>query len=107
MGDDGVPVSYHDRYWKSELIDFVILQQDAFDSTDALCPMDRQKYMFEKVMSICHENFDFDNFAECVTFYKTLINNFRQMNYCQFQDAEFKKYEAANDELVAKQNRTV
>ena len=31
LGDDGVPVSYHERYWKSELIDFIILQQDAFD----------------------------------------------------------------------------
>ena len=26
LGDDGVPVSYHERYWKSELIDFIILQ---------------------------------------------------------------------------------
>ena len=29
LGDDGVPVEYHERFWKSELIDFVILQQDA------------------------------------------------------------------------------
>ena len=35
LGDDGVPVSYHERYWKSELIDYIILQQDAFDSIDA------------------------------------------------------------------------
>ena len=31
LGDDGVPVEYHVIFWKSELIDFVILQQDAFD----------------------------------------------------------------------------
>ena len=29
LGDDGVPMSYHEIYWKSELIDFAILQQDA------------------------------------------------------------------------------
>ena len=28
LGDDGVPVEYHVIFWKSELIDFVILQQD-------------------------------------------------------------------------------
>lgn len=38
LGDDGVPVEYHERFWKSELIDFVILQQDAFDEIDANCP---------------------------------------------------------------------
>ncbi|MBQ8554182.1 MAG: V-type ATP synthase subunit A, partial [Alistipes sp.] len=35
LGDDGVPIEYHERFWKSELLDFVILQQDAFDSIDA------------------------------------------------------------------------
>ena len=29
------PVEYHATFWKSELIDFVILQQDAFDEIDA------------------------------------------------------------------------
>ena len=28
LGDDGVPVEYHVTFWKSDLIDFVILQQD-------------------------------------------------------------------------------
>ena len=103
LGDDGVPVDYHVTFWKSELIDFVILQQDAFDKTDSLCPMNRQKYMFEKVMSICHKELEFDTFTECVDFYKQLINFFRQMNYCQFQDEKFKSYEQQVDALVAKQ----
>lgn len=105
LGDDGVPVSYHDRYWKSELIDFVILQQDAFDKTDALCPMQRQKYMFEKVMSICHKELDFDTFTECVDFYKGLINDFRQMNYSGFQDEVFRKYETEIDRKIALQEQ--
>ena len=105
LGDDGVPVSYHDRYWKSELIDFVILQQDAFDKTDALCPMERQKYMFGKVMSICRKEFDFDTFSQCVDFYKELINDFRQMNYAGFQDEVFREYEAAIDRKVAEKEK--
>ena len=42
LGDDGVPLEYHVVYWKSELIDFVILQQDAFDNIDGSTAMERQ-----------------------------------------------------------------
>ena len=30
------------NFLKSEVIDFVILQQDAFDKVDAVCPLERQ-----------------------------------------------------------------
>lgn len=100
LGDDGVPVSYHDRYWKSELIDFVILQQDAFDKIDGNSSIERQRYMFNKVIEICRMEFNFANFEECVDFYKTLINSFRQMNYTEYESESFKKYEVNIDEQV-------
>ena len=50
LGDDGVPVEYHVIFWKSELIDFVILQQDAFDAIDAVTPLARQEFMLNKVV---------------------------------------------------------
>ncbi len=93
LGDDGVPIDYHDRYWKSELIDFVILQQDAFDTIDASTPLERQQYMFDKVISICRMNFGFENFEDCTTFYKHIINASKQMNYSEFHSDAFKKYE--------------
>ena len=101
LGDDGVPVEYHDRFWKSELIDFVILQQDSFDKMDSNCPMERQKYMFEKIMDICTRAFDFADFEECITYYKKLINALRQMNYSEFQGEDFNKYQKQADDIVA------
>ena len=92
-GDDGVPMSYHEAFWKSELIDFAFLQQDAFDSIDALCPLERQKFMLDLILSLCDRPFEFENFDECRVFFKDLINNLRQMNYTKFQSAEFKEYE--------------
>ena len=92
LGDDGVPMEYHNRYWKSELIDFIILQQDAFDSIDCSTPMDRQEFMLNKVLEICDAPVEFDNFEECSAHYKNLINIMRQMNYSQFRSAEFEKY---------------
>ena len=93
LGDDGVPMSYHEAFWKSELVDFAFLQQDAFDSVDALCPMERQKYMLDCILDICDRTFEFDNFEECRTYFKDLINTLRQMNYTEFQSDKFRDYE--------------
>ena len=92
LGDDGVPMEYHNRYWKSELIDFIILQQDAFDSIDCSTPMDRQEFMLNKVLEVCDAPVEFENFEECSAHYKNIINIMRQMNYSQFRSAEFEKY---------------
>jgi V/A-type H+-transporting ATPase subunit A len=101
LGDDGVPIEYHKRFWKSELIDFVILQQDAFDKIDALTPMDRQQYMLTKVLEICDLEFDFDNFEECSKFYKEVINFMRQMNYSIFEGEDFNNYLGQLNTLIS------
>lgn len=100
LGDDGVPVTYHVSFWKSELIDFVFLQQDAFDETDALCPMDRQKYMLDLVLDICGIDFDFEDFEKCREFFKELINDLRQMNYTKFHSEGFENYAEKIHKLI-------
>ncbi len=100
LGDDGVPVEYHDRFWKSELVDFVFLQQDAFDATDANCPVDRQKYMFSLLLDICEQQFRYESFEDCASFFKGLINTFKQMNYAEWQSEKFESYRARIDQMV-------
>ena len=103
LGDDGVPVSYHERFWKSELIDFVILQQDAFDDIDASSPIERQKMMYEMVLEVCRKSFDFADFESCARFFKSLINIFRQMNYSEWQSEKFFEYKAQVEQAVSNQ----
>jgi V/A-type H+-transporting ATPase subunit A len=74
LGDDGVPVDYHIIFWKAELIDFILMQQDAFDSIDSITPLKRQKYMLELVMEVCGTNFKFEAFEEVAPYFKELIN---------------------------------
>ncbi len=93
LGDDGVPIDYHQDYWKAEVIDFVILQQDAFDEIDCNTPIDRQHYMVEKVLEVYDTNFSFESFEEVNTFFKRIINAFRQMNYAVFKSDDFKRHE--------------
>ena len=100
LGDDGVPMSYHETFWKSELLDFVFLQQDAFDAVDSLCPLERQKYMLNLILDICDRKFEFDNFEDCRNFFKEMINDLRQMNYTDFHSEDFEKYNSQLSKLL-------
>ena len=93
LGDDSVPISYHIDLWRSEFIDFVILQQDAFDKIDATTSLERQEYMLKKVIGVTRSTLRFENFEEVAIYFKRLINAFRQMNYTIFKSEEFHKAE--------------
>jgi V/A-type H+-transporting ATPase subunit A len=100
LGDDGVPIDFHEKFWKAELIDFVVLQQDAFDKIDASTSLERQRYMLEKVLSIADSYFEFNNFEQVGDFFKRLINLFKQMNYSEFQSDKFNQFEKKLDEML-------
>lgn len=100
LGDDGVPVDYHVIFWKSELIDFCLLQQNSFDPIDAVTPIERQKYIVDMVVEICRTEFEFDNFNQVSDYFKKMINMCIQMNYCEFHSEEFNDYRKKLDELV-------
>ena len=93
LGDDGVPLSYHLNFWKSEVVDFVILQQDAFDDIDSSSPIKRQEYMLKSVINICKNDYKFDSFEEVNHYFKKIINFCKQMNYSEFQSEKFKGFE--------------
>ena len=105
LGDDGVPVDYHVTFWKSELIDFVILQQDAFDAIDAVTPLARQEFMLDKVVSICRTDFTFDSFLDVMDYFKKMINVFKQMNYSEYESEQFYKFSAELDALLKERTK--
>lgn len=89
LGDDGVPIDYHLRFWRGEVIDFVVLQQDAFDDVDKRTPLDRQKFLLETVLGICDINFTFESFDEVNPYFKRIINTLKQMNYSEYESEKF------------------
>ena len=93
LGDDGVPVDYHVTFWKSEIIDYVILQQDAFDEVDAVTPLERQEEILNLVTRICEkDDFQFDTFLEVTDYFKKMINLCKQMNYSQYKSEQYYDY---------------
>lgn len=93
LGDDGVPIEYHVIFSKSEILDFCILQQDAFDKIDASTPLERQKYMVNLILDVCNSSFQFNNFEEVNAYFRRVINQIKQMNYQVFQSDTFKQME--------------
>ena len=90
LGDDGVPVEYHVTFWKSEIIDFVILQQDAFDEIDAVTPLERQEEILNLVTAICDkEDYKFVEFEEVTRYFKKMINLCKQMNYSVYKSEQY------------------
>lgn len=101
LGDDGVPVEYHITFWKSEIIDFVILQQDAFDEVDAITPLERQEEILNLVTAICDdEEHSFNSFLEVVDFYKKMINLCKQMNYSVYKSEQYYDFKRQIEEMI-------
>jgi V/A-type H+-transporting ATPase subunit A len=92
LGDDGVPIDYHLKYWKAEVIDFVFLQQDAFDDIDKSTSLERQKFMLAQVLAVYNTDFKFDSFEEVNPYFKSIINTFKQMNYSEYESEKFNGY---------------
>ena len=101
LGDDGVPVEYHVIFWKSEFIDFVILQQDAFDEVDSVTPMERQEEIVNMVIDVCRSEFKFDNFVEVMEYFKKMINICKQMNYSKYKSPEYFEFGKQLQVLIA------
>ncbi len=100
LGDDGVPLDYHVTYWKGEVVDFVISQQDAFDKIDQRSDFKRQRYMLDKVVAVLKSEFKFESFEEVNPYFKKLINQYKQMNYSVFESEEFKKNEKELEVII-------
>jgi V/A-type H+-transporting ATPase subunit A len=105
LGDDGVPIDYHITFWKSEVIDFVVLQQDAFDKVDAVSSIERQRYILELVMDICNSEFEFTYFTQVMDYFKRIISACKQMNYVEFESEQFEKYRVELNEILAERKR--
>ena len=101
LGDDGVPVDYHETFWKSEIIDFVILQQEAFDEVDAVTSLERQEEILDLVVEICNIDFKFDNFLDVVDYFKKMINVCKQMNYSEYKSEQYYDFKNQIQEMLA------
>ncbi len=98
VGEEGTSIDDYVVYQKSELIDFVYLQQNSFDAVDCFCSEERQNHVFELLRDIVGTTMKFKNKEEARRYFASLRQKFLDCNFAKWESDEYKKNEA---ELVA------
>ncbi|MCK9181538.1 MAG: V-type ATP synthase subunit A [Fibrobacteraceae bacterium] len=93
VGEEGTSMDDFVLYLKSEFLDAVYLQQDAYNPIDAACSAERQKYLFDKVFQILDTKLSFKEKDSARTFFLKLTQITRDWNRVEFKSDEFKKLE--------------
>lgn len=100
LGEEGVSIDDFVMFMKGELLDFVFLQQNTFDSVDGGTPEERQKYCFDKLVDILETKFNLDDKDEARSYFNGLRQTFIDWNYTVWQSDEFKAKEAELTEML-------
>ena len=107
VGEEGTSLADFILYLKSEFLDAIYMQQDSFDDIEGATSIERQQYVFAKIVGILGSTFDFEEKDDARTFFNKLTQNFRDMNYKAFKSSEFDKAESAIDSTLAEKNAQV
>jgi len=101
IGEEGTTTEDFVLYMKSEFLDAVYLQQNSFDKVDAAVSVERQTYVFKKVLTVLASEFELKDKDEARQFFNQLRQKFIDWNYIEWQTDEFKKIESEIDALYA------
>jgi len=100
VGEEGVALVDMVLYLKSELYEFAYLQQNAFDKEDAYCPLERQIEMFRLIQRIFDAEFDFDAHDEARSFFLSLQNEIKNINFLPFGTERYRSSVRSAEEKI-------
>ncbi|NIA28551.1 MAG: V-type ATP synthase subunit A [Actinobacteria bacterium] len=104
VGEEGTSIEDFALYLKSELLDSVYLQQNAFDKVDAATDDKRQEYIFENVHKVLKTEFPFDSKDDARSFFNRLRQAFIDWNYIDMDSAQFKVQHESIEKLIEEQS---
>jgi len=105
VGEEGTSLEDYVLYLKSEFVDFVYLQQNAFDPVDAATSAERQRYVFDRLLTTLIGSYELKDKAEARTYFYQLRQTFLDLNGTEQESEEFAEIERKMDELLASRRR--
>ena len=105
VGEEGTTMNDFLLYLKSELIDSVYLQQDAFNDQDSAVPVVRQQRVFETIEKIVNADFDFEDKDAARRFFLSLTQIFKDWHQTAWESDPFKEAEAKIHNLLEEATR--
>ena len=101
VGEEGTSIEDFMVYLKSEYLDSVYLQQNAFNDVDAATSVDRQRHVFGYISRFMKTKLKFTDKDAARGFFQTLTQTTRDWNQTAFDADEFKKQEEQLDHQIA------
>jgi len=89
VGEEGTAIDDLVTYLKGELYEICYLQQNAFDKIDRFTILDRQIELFSLLQEIFAICFIFETHDEARSFFLSLQNKIKNMNYLSFHCEEY------------------
>ncbi len=93
VGEEGTSLEDFVVYLKSEYLDNVYLQQDAFHDVDAATDAERQQYVFGRIVKMLRTRMAFDDKDAARRFFQALTQRTRDWNRIRMDEADFKEIE--------------
>jgi V/A-type H+-transporting ATPase subunit A len=94
VGEEGTSLEDYVKFLKSEFLDDVYLQQDAFDPVDASVSTERQAYIFDLIFTVLGSEIHVKDKAEARQFFNSMRQKFLDYNGAEWQSESFKKLES-------------
>ncbi len=107
VGEEGTSLEDFVTYLKSELMDAVYMQQNSFDEVDGSCTIDRQQYVFRKLIQLLGSDFKLEEKTDARNYFNRLSQTFIDWNYTVFESKDFRDAEKALDKLIAEKEGTL
>jgi V/A-type H+-transporting ATPase subunit A len=93
VGEEGTSLDDYVVHLKSEFLDSVYLQQNAFDPVDAAVGVDRQRHVFDVLLHLLTSELEFKDKGEARNYFANLRQRFLDYNGAEWQSEEFKDLE--------------
>jgi V/A-type H+/Na+-transporting ATPase subunit A len=104
VGEEGTSIEDYIIYLKGDLIDSVYFQQNSFDEVDAAVKPERQKYTFDKLLTILASKFSFPDKNEARSWFNKLRQKFLDYNGSEWQGKHFKELEKEIEDAIKNQS---
>ena len=101
VGEEGTTIDDFLIYLKSEYIDAVFLQQDAFDAVDEATSADRQKHVFQAIADLLNRPMHFENKDAARRFFHQLTQTTKDWNRVRMDAPEFADFQKQLENQVA------
>ncbi len=106
VGEEGTPMEDFIMMLKAELFDNCYLQQNAFDEVDAATPIDRQTFVFDKILQAMETTYRFETKEEARNTFFQLQDLFRNWNYAAHDSDEYQDFVKQIDAFLTQHGNT-